>query len=343
MILYSLFNAKLLYILCAFSFIACTPSLTVSQASHTLALNSKGESFELQINEEENYSFERHQKLLLDSLSLYLNNTDSTPKEVVVYIHGGMLGIRSSVDRSKVFSEAIKKDGKFPVIVNWESSFESSYFVDRLFNVRDGQYWEYNYKTFLHPLLAAVYLPGDILQGVVRSPFQWNEQFLHTKESFYDSTDIDLSTQNIKELNLIYPGARPNSFGRTTGSLFSQYVIPGAIKPVSMIFLDGIGREAWNNMLFKTQALIYGKGINPNERGPLVQVIKLINQTLEKHPNANLSLIGHSMGSIVIANLIREVPELKADNIVHMAAADNIRSLNDVVIPYLQKHPKTQF
>lgn len=340
---YSLLNPKLLCILCVFSLIACTPSLTASQASHTLALNSKGESFDLEIQEQEEYSFEVHQKLLLDSLNFYLSKADSTPKEVVVYIHGGMLGIRGSVDRSKVFSQAMKQDGKFPVIVNWESSFESSYFVDRLFNVRDGQYWEYNHKTFLHPLLAAVYLPGDILQGLVRSPFQWNEQFLHTKESFYDSTDIDLSTQNIQDLNLIYPGPRPNSLGRTTGSLFSQYVFPGVIKPVSMVFLDGIGREAWNNMLFKTQALIYGKGIDPSERGPLIKTMDLINQALLKYPNAQITLIGHSMGSIVISNLIRELPNLRVKNIVHMAAADNIRSLNDVVIPYLQKHPNTQF
>jgi hypothetical protein len=337
------FLFKALLSICIFSFIACTPRLNSSQASHTLALNSKGENFELNILGQDSYSFENHQQLLLDSLNLYLNKPDSSNNEVVVYIHGGMLGIRKSVERSKVFSEAMKKDGKFPIIVNWESSFESSYFVDRLFNVRDGQYWEYNHKTFLHPLLAAVYLPGDILQGLVRSPFQWNEQFLHTKESFYDSTDIDLNPQFIKNLNLIYPGARSNSLARSTGSLFSQYVIPGAIKPVSMVFLDGIGREAWNNMLFKTQALVYGKGIDPSERGPLVKTMKLINQTLKNHPNTTVTFIGHSMGSIVISNLIREVPSLEVDRIVHMAAADNIRSLNDVIIPYLQKHPKTEF
>jgi pimeloyl-ACP methyl ester carboxylesterase len=55
-----------------------------------------------------------------------------------------------------------------------------------------------------------------------------------------------------------------------------------------------------------------------------------------------LTLIGHSMGAIVVNKIVKRYPELPYAKIVHMASADSTRNLMETIVPYLQKH-HTQF
>jgi pimeloyl-ACP methyl ester carboxylesterase len=56
-----------------------------------------------------------------------------------------------------------------------------------------------------------------------------------------------------------------------------------------------------------------------------------------------ITLVGHSMGSMVINQLLKHNPALRCRNIVFLAAACSIHDFQENVIPYLQQYPDTRF
>ncbi|GAA4379662.1 hypothetical protein [Hymenobacter koreensis] len=57
-----------------------------------------------------------------------------------------------------------------------------------------------------------------------------------------------------------------------------------------------------------------------------------------------ITLIGHSMGAIVMSQLLEERrDQLQVDHIVYMAAACNLQDFRYKVVPYLQQRPQTLF
>lgn len=57
----------------------------------------------------------------------------------------------------------------------------------------------------------------------------------------------------------------------------------------------------------------------------------------------NITLVGHSMGAIIVNNLLSVDATLKYNNIVHMASADSIANLFEYVLPYLSEHQGARF
>ncbi len=63
---------------------------------------------------------------------------------------------------------------------------------------------------------------------------------------------------------------------------------------------------------------------------------KLIEEKLKAMPDIKITLIGHSMGAIVVDKIIRLKPNLPYENIVHLASADSINNVFDIVVPYME-------
>ncbi len=59
--------------------------------------------------------------------------------------------------------------------------------------------------------------------------------------------------------------------------------------------------------------------------------------------NYKFNLIGHSMGAIVISDVLQFFPDLKFDNIVFMGAAATSRNALIGLVPYMQKHTESNF
>lgn len=57
----------------------------------------------------------------------------------------------------------------------------------------------------------------------------------------------------------------------------------------------------------------------------------------------DVTLIGHSMGAIVLNEVIRKFPGLPIKNIVYMGAAASSRRVLENIIPFLQEHPQSRF
>jgi pimeloyl-ACP methyl ester carboxylesterase len=56
-----------------------------------------------------------------------------------------------------------------------------------------------------------------------------------------------------------------------------------------------------------------------------------------------ITLVGHSMGAIIMNHIVHKYPELPYKKIVYMGAACSVREFEQSVIPYLKNHSETQF
>jgi pimeloyl-ACP methyl ester carboxylesterase len=56
----------------------------------------------------------------------------------------------------------------------------------------------------------------------------------------------------------------------------------------------------------------------------------------------DLTLIGHSMGAIVVNHILRDFDDIPFRNVVYMASAGSVRDYEDSVFPYLEQHQATE-
>jgi hypothetical protein len=139
----------------------------------------------------------------------------------------------------------------------------------------------------------------------------------------------------------------------TVAVLFSYFVtLP--IKLVLSPLIDGLGQGAWRNMLRRTQMLFHRESeldvrdmiddpialqaaLTGGTQGAGYKLFHCLNAHLNKYPNIEMTLIGHSMGTIVLNRALREIPDFRVRNIVYMAAACSIDDFRTSVIAYLQE------
>ena len=62
-----------------------------------------------------------------------------------------------------------------------------------------------------------------------------------------------------------------------------------------------------------------------------------------KYKDYEITLIGHSLGTVALDELIQKHPDLCYENIVYMGAASSIRSFRDKVVPYLEQNGEANF
>jgi pimeloyl-ACP methyl ester carboxylesterase len=125
-----------------------------------------------------------------------------------------------------------------------------------------------------------------------------------------------------------------------------HYTVTGLLTaPFKLAFLpllDAIGTPAWNNMLRRTK-MIFSEPfeeeiiMTPEEgRGALHLLARAISEeSATASGEVQITLVGHSMGSIIANEFIRHYPDLHYDNIVYMAAACSIQDFRDTAVPYL--------
>jgi pimeloyl-ACP methyl ester carboxylesterase len=62
-----------------------------------------------------------------------------------------------------------------------------------------------------------------------------------------------------------------------------------------------------------------------------------------RSPTQRLVLIGHSMGTQILCELIREFPQLRPNAIVFMGGAASVRDFADVIVPHLVQNETCRF
>lgn len=131
--------------------------------------------------------------------------------------------------------------------------------------------------------------------------------------------------------------------------------------------VDAFGASAWNNMLRRTRRLFHTEteftrgadGPYSPPAGALAVFMRHLQQAVSKQPDEwEITLVGHSMGTIILNEMIRRfgvVTETQLagaspasfvmpfDRIVYMAAASSIRDYEDSIFPYLTMNTNAQF
>ena len=119
--------------------------------------------------------------------------------------------------------------------------------------------------------------------------------------------------------------------------------------------IDVFGSRAWEEMRrrahlafvrdpkkFYTDSRMIAMAEAPAD-GVFSRFAEMLISYMKKHPDTEITLIGHSMGSFIVTELLSRYPQLPVKNIVFMAAASPVRDTALVVGPYLAAHPEAHF
>lgn len=138
-------------------------------------------------------------------------------------------------------------------------------------------------------------------------------------------------------------------------------------KMLTTPFVQAIGDPAWDMMRRRTETMLHAPHefepdegdpprtgpLYPEGTGAVSQVVKWLRDLQyaedEKRGAASadsaipITLVGHSMGAIIINQILMNYPDLRVEDIVYMAAAASVGDTTDAVYPYLERHPEARF
>jgi pimeloyl-ACP methyl ester carboxylesterase len=152
------------------------------------------------------------------------------------------------------------------------------------------------------------------------------------------------------------------------------YVLFWPFKLVTAPIIDGGGQPMWENMSRRTNIMFEGAGVTNLRRPParraattravaqraqgeevlyhppgaMVAFLTRLEDFIDHRPGqpskVDVTLVGHSMGCIVLDEFVRRTREsVDYKNIVYMAAACTVREWGNTVVPYLHRHTHTTF
>jgi pimeloyl-ACP methyl ester carboxylesterase len=273
--------------------------------------------------------------------------------KMVVFVHGGLNDFDSATSRPVKATKAMLDDDRYPVFICWDSAFMPSY-VDHLWRIRKGIV-----RTVQGPLSSPFVLLEDLGRSVVRIP---SSTYKEVADPIIVSKRINSSTETDYQLRvdrLPAMGFDINNQGKHTGVGSDYYTVWNPIKVLMAPLVDGFGTGAWEGMLRRTDLVLtknsafegdiananipvnVSKSLRPDDTAAALFLHGYESGELTR--SQPIELIGHSMGAIVAINIMARHAELKIDNVVFMGAAARIKEVENVVVPWLQRNPGSQF
>lgn len=348
-------------------------------AEHVIAVNEKGETVDPARWPKTTTVEQFHQQMadLSASIDRFHQSHPNQPKKILVFVHGGLTPPEDTIPYAQSHVQQIEDAGYYPIFVVWNPELSSSY-GEHLTKVRQGRYEAQS------SWLAPFYLIADLGRAVTRLPITWTFQIKNdwgrqsgaissiqhkdASKRWLDNpsfaSSIVVTDELIKRYNRGPTTQMAVSLGPTEGNpseaadYVGTYVFLFPFKFAVSPVLDGAGSAAWDNMYRRANVLFDGFSaadlkVGPNDAGKILDpgdgaMIKLL-RLLESKSTADdpceITLVGHSMGSIVLNELVRRSVEYKVQysNIVYMAAACSVRDFQRSVIPYLERHKRAKF
>jgi len=150
----------------------------------------------------------------------------------------------------------------------------------------------------------------------------------------------------------------------------TKYILTLPTKLVSASVIDALGTSSWDIMLRSVSQLFHydsrqvshtGLGLSRTDNQPFTQtgalsvfLQRLTDKVCQGDKGASdatgsrsmecvnkdgweITLVGHSMGTIIVNRIIRGFGELPIKNVVYMAAATTIKDYQDSIFPYLAR------
>jgi hypothetical protein len=307
--------------------------------------------------------------LYLSEMVAAIRRESASTRRIMIVAHGGLNNVSTNLREATQLTDSIRKEGYYPILLIWDSSLRSTY-REHLFYVRQGQVRSFN------PVQGAFYLAADLGRGATRAPITWSEQVRDlagttgwSTPTWRDETHLlqrrFAAFPDSDEINIKV--GQYNAGGREKVGRSLLTILTTPTKLIGGPLLDAVGASAWRNMQRRTRTMFhnpeeFGRSmVSANEyRAPSGAVAHLgaaLDSMIRQDSAAwesqgrpggtykqwEIALVGHSMGAIVINEMVRHHYELPFRDIVYLAAACSIRDWEATVLPYLEENDSTRF
>ena len=278
----------------------------------------------------------------------------SKKNKVMIYIHGGLNDTAQTLEREAALLACDEEDGAdhrdciesdfYPIFINWSSSLTSSY-RDHLFRIRQGQV-----KPKVAKLTSPFIFAEDMISAMASLPSAVTEDIAdgsNAKNDYAWAAAIDKYEKD--ELGIdAYIGQDHRSHARKIIDAVNWFPV-GLLNVVTTPMVQGLGQPAWQILTRRTSILFDKERLPrfPGEDaatgdGPLSPFFRSMLKFQSENPNVELTIVGHSMGVIVLNNALRHFRKIRYKNIVYMAAACSLDDYQDTIFPYLNDNPQTE-
>lgn len=267
--------------------------------------------------------------------------------QVLFFVHGGLNPYQTGLDRigklvnlkdgDEKKKDLLGRSSYYPVFINWNSSFGSSWWDDN-FMIRRG-----TRDPWGGFLTSPFVLAGRLAESALTAPREWWYQGDNAWKSIREPKSPDE-----KEADLVLDGV----------TYFGLLPARGLTVPA----LRAFGTPAWEMMKRRTELLLARK-LRPNDyakEGAGRTFMEVLKERIPKDREGKpvkgkwgtgdgtkgpieITLVGHSMGTMVLDRLLRAFPDVHFQRIVYMAAASSIDDFETSVLPYLNNHTDAQF
>ncbi len=277
--------------------------------------------------------------------------------QVMIFIHGGLntltnnnkIKIPATIKAIKERNEEIlanreKPNNKetrktiYPIFINWHSRFCT--WVDRMGRVRDGR---------INPWKAIPTIPLafviDAGRTIGRAPYAYFKEGASTLSNIRPKSLRKVN--NIpagwnEQTNIYIDQSNPDSLGRIPYGI--GQVFPGALRLGTIPLADFVLYESYQMMLRRIDMLFRTENdyknvadkTKPSADGALSQLMKKLLAEDDDKNKKEIILIGHSMGTIAVNEIIRRYPHVEFKKVIYMAAACTSKDFMDTIPPYLQ-------
>lgn len=328
-------------------------SLVSSHADHFIIAHKAGYLIDLERREIDVKDFNEYAKPILDSIDQYVKSAggQGTPR-LIVHVHGGLNTYQGALGRIDELLSA-QQDSKHEhltkyhlLFINWDSSLLTSV-GDDLFKLRLGE--------------------EHALGGPISSPFIAASRFASSGFSTPQSLWLQLGNAHDalwvreshnwpwKECALAPSGAASDGWViGSSASFVGFYVIRALTVPV----IQGFGTPAWDTMKRRAELVLAPRpGLSlarPDGQGAARLLMDALRGRIKRPGkwydkdgvelgDLAVTLIGHSMGTMILNHVLEDYTDLSFERIVYLAAAASIDDVRGALLPYLRSHPETTF
>ena len=263
--------------------------------------------------------------------------------KLTIFVHGGLNKLSTSFERANnTYKHMLAQEpGKkqYPIFISWRSWIDSNYF-DHLVFLRKGEK-----MNFLGPGLITFpfILLEDFTRSFSRLPAAIFNMFISQNLLYmylFDTTEESAASINLKRMKeegqfLIH--GKDSRYELST-SEFLTLINP--VKIALAPLADGLGKGSWNSMLRRTDLILrsHDAFMGKNNSKTAVSYFFSEWEKEKKYKDVEITLIGHSMGTIVVNNILNKFSTLNYKNVVYMGAASKTKDIGDYIVPWLERN-----
>jgi pimeloyl-ACP methyl ester carboxylesterase len=326
---------------------ACLSPLERGLAVHTLPIDKNGhlETGQIPAGQDSEHAAREHARTIAQ------NFRASGTTKLLLYLHGGLVSLRTSAKESRELRRLMLGDGYYPVFVNWETGFGKAY-GGHLTRGRNGKPTDANSRAGapFRFVLDAV----DVAANSPRAWFASGSDAVHSNSIWHKRNDPPLMDglrrcDGQRRFVCVDPGSPSgaNKFLRGT-----QWFVQAPFKLVFTPIVYTGGEAAWYDMVRRTRLVFENDDEfwpeQTTERMEPYGALSILLQELAESPGPpiRVTLVAHSMGTIVGNTILRRYAadaRLEFERIVYLGAAASVADSFDALAPYLQAHVQTEF